>query len=78
MAEFHGNPYYNPEKCGLEIIEFIDNSKYEYTFDYTIIWRDIETGKYYEGSDSGCSCPTPFEDFRSLADMYEISPPHRG
>jgi len=77
MAEFNGNPYYHPEKCGLEIVEFIDNSKEEYTFDYTVIWRDIETGKYYRGSDSGCSCPIPFEDFHSLADMDEVSPPHR-
>jgi hypothetical protein len=72
MAKFNGNPYYYPEKCGLEIVEFIDNTIYDYTFDYTIIWRDIETGKYYTASDSGCSCPIPFEDVNSLNDMDEL------
>lgn len=73
MSEyFEGNIYYSPEKCGMELIDVVDNTKHECTFDYTIYLRHIETGKYYTASDSGCSCPTPFEDFRCIADLDEI------
>jgi len=74
MSDFHGNnPYYEPEKCGLELIGSYDKDNERYSFNILAVWKDIETGKYYKGEDSGCSCPTPFEEFDSLADMTEIS-----
>ena len=29
----------------------------------TAVWRDPATGQLYFADDSGCSCPSPFEEF---------------
>lgn len=63
------NPYYSPEKCGLILIDSYDRDNESYQFNLVGLWKDIATGGYYIGEDSGCSCPTPFEDFHSLADF---------
>ena len=72
MADFKGNPYYYPEKCGLTIVCSYDRDNEPWQFNIVCLWQDLETGKYYVGEDSGCSCPTPFEDFHSLGDMTEV------
>ena len=54
------NPYYDPEKCGLEIIETLDESGLCYEFNMLVVWKNKD-GKLYFMKDSGCSCPTPFE-----------------
>ena len=41
-------------------------------FDTVIILKDPNTGKYFAGHDSGCSCPIPFEDMQHLSDWTEI------
>lgn len=58
---YDSNLYYNPEDHGLEIVSSVDVGD-SYEFDMTVIFRDVETGALMIGSDSGCSCPTPFED----------------
>ena len=65
------NIYYNPEKCGLELVAVLD-ADLSWEFDMVLCLRDLETKKLYLASDSGCSCPTPFEDFRSLSDLTPI------
>lgn len=52
-------------------IAWIDTSG-GYDFDTVIILKDPDTGKYFAGHDSGCSCPTPFEDMNDLSDWTEI------
>lgn len=54
------DPYYNPEKFGLTKIAEMEWSEPCYSFDMTVAWLDAN-GKLYWGSDSGCSCPSPFE-----------------
>ncbi|MFA5152732.1 MAG: hypothetical protein WC554_09250 [Clostridia bacterium] len=74
-SEWYGyemNPYYNPEKCGLQLVYSYDRDDEPYQFNLVALWKHLATGKYYVGEDSGCSCPTPFEDFNSLADMTEV------
>lgn len=56
------NPYYNPELLGLEIVEMEDIGG-PYEFDMWIVWRRLSDGKLFCGNDSGCSCPTPFDDW---------------
>jgi hypothetical protein len=68
----YNNPYYNPEKCGLELVLSFDEPGLDYEFNTFLVWRDIESGNYYCASDSGCSCPTPFEDFGKLSDLTYI------
>jgi len=56
------NIFYNPEAFGLEVVAQIEYSSGSYEFDTRVIWRDKQ-GKLYTARDSGCSCPTPFEDY---------------
>lgn len=55
------NPYYNPENDGLEIIGEIDSDD-GYGFNKVVAWKHKQTGRIYYQTDSGCSCPSPFED----------------
>lgn len=57
------NPYYNPDKCGLELVADVDYSDGCYQFDIRVVWRHLETGRLLTMRDSGCSCPVPFEDY---------------
>ena len=55
------NPYYDPEKLGLRMISF-DACEGGYEFDVICFWSTGD-GRVYTAQDSGCSCPTPFEDY---------------
>lgn len=63
--------YYNPAGYGLTPIGEIDWSDGNYQFDLTVVWQDRE-GRFWRGDDSGCSCPTPFQD-TALVDLVELT-----
>lgn len=65
---FGNNIYYNPEKFNLEVMGEIEWSEPNYDFDMTVVWKS-KRGQYWVGSDSGCSCPSPFEDFKGVEDL---------
>jgi hypothetical protein len=69
---YDNNVYYNPEQCGLRLIGELEDANADYSFDTIIVVQDIASGRVYAGQDSGCSCPTPFEDVHSLGDLTEI------
>lgn len=50
--------------AGLTQVAEIDLSEPDYSFDLLGIWKD-ENGGYYLSTDSGCSCPTPWESHTS-------------
>lgn len=57
------NPYYAPEKLGLEMISFQEPGLcYEYN---TLCFWSTGDGRVFSASDSGCSCPTPFEKYEA-------------
>lgn len=56
------NIYYDPEKFGLKIVCEIEYSSGSYEFDKRVIFMRVCDGKLFTARDSGCSCPTPFED----------------
>lgn len=60
------NVYYDPAACGLELVAVLD-ADLSYEFDIMLAVKS-EDGVYL-AHDVGCSCPTPFEDVRSLGDM---------
>lgn len=64
---YDNNPYYNPEAHGLAKVDEVDLSEPCYSFDLLVVWAD-EKGLYL-GTDSGCSCPTPFESYDGRRDM---------
>lgn len=69
------NIYYNPEAFGLSVVAEIEYSSGEYEFDTRVVWKD-KAGKLWTARDSGCSCPTPFEDYHlgniSPVDLREL------
>lgn len=54
------NIYYDPDKFGLEIVAEADFAG-SYEFSMHVVFRKQDGSLWYV-HDSGCSCPTPFED----------------
>ena len=67
--KFNENPYYSPEKCGLEIFDNIDTAG-DYEFDMFVIWKKLDDGTLWWDTDSGCSCPSPFD---SMDDRHDLN-----
>jgi hypothetical protein len=64
------NPYYKPEAFGLTQVFSIDFSDGCYQFDLLVVWKDAD-GRLYYAEDSGCSCPSPFEN-DSMATLTRV------
>lgn len=56
----------------LNYVDSIDDAD-SYEFHTLQVVQCANTGRLFYGIDSGCSCPTPFEDFTSEADWTPIS-----
>lgn len=57
--------YSFPEHFGLKIVRSIDDPDACYDFEMVVVWKH-EDGRVFWASDSGCSCPSPFEWATSL------------
>lgn len=68
---YEENFYYHPEKYGLTPVGEVSWDDAAYQFDFTVVYHRKEDGKFLYASDSGCSCPSPFED-HELSDLEEI------
>lgn len=68
MGYYDDDLYYNPEKFGLRTVGDVEWRNESYEFDMTVVWYHEENQRFYWASDSGCSCPSPFEAFTSLED----------
>lgn len=62
------NVYYNPQDFGLEIVGEFEFSEPNWSFDTLVVWKE-KRGRYWIGTDSGCSCPSPFEDITDVNDL---------
>jgi hypothetical protein len=56
------NIYSAPEHFGMEVVGEVADEGACYSFNMVVVWREVETGKLFYDTDSGCSCPSPFED----------------
>lgn len=65
---YRDNVYYSPEKHNLTIVGDVELEEPNYSFYTLCIWKD-EKGKYYLATDSGCSCPAPFESYYDVKDL---------
>lgn len=65
------NVYYNPEKCNLTQIGMLSDPDASWSFNDLVVWQHVD-GRIFYATDSGCSCPTPFEDYNSLEDLTEV------
>jgi hypothetical protein len=68
---YENNPYYNPQDWGFTVVHEHDEGE-SFEFDIKILWVDSE-GRFWYAEDSGCSCPTPFEDVDSYDDLIRIT-----
>lgn len=66
------NIYYNPEDFGLETVGQMDWTEPNWDFDMLVVWKE-KRGRYWIGEDSGCSCPSPFEN---VTDINELDGPY--
>lgn len=66
------NPYYHPENRGLEIVAELELLGH-YEFDTTVVWRRLSDGALLWASDSGCSCPVPFEGYTDDGSLERLS-----
>jgi hypothetical protein len=62
MSDEKHNPHYHPEKLGIKEVLTIDENDQGYDFN-TLCFFAHKDGRIFSAQDSGCSCPTPFEDF---------------
>jgi len=56
---YYDNPMHNPQDYDVEVIGEVYLSEPDYSFDLLGVLRGKDG--YYLGTDSGCSCPSPWE-----------------
>jgi len=61
---YETNPYYQPEATGLKIIGTVEDPEACWTFKTLVVWTDGK--RLLWATDSGCSCPTPFDDVEPI------------
>jgi hypothetical protein len=64
--------YYSPEDHSLKLFGELDEPNLSYEFHMLVVWVSHD-GRLWYAEDSGCSCPSPFEDFHSVDDLIEIT-----
>lgn len=68
------NIYYAPEEFGLEVVSMIEDPG-SYEFNMFVVWKDKKGNLYYD-EDSGCSCPSPFENVQGVEQLTRIDKNH--
>lgn len=66
MGYYYGSG--SSETAHLEFVDCFEKEQANYSFNTFQIMFDPDTQSYHVGEDSGCSCPSPFGDFRTLSD----------
>ena len=64
--------YNQPEQFGLVPVGDLDDPESCYSFCDLVVWHHPETYTLYWAVDSGCSCPSPFEDFTNLKEATQV------
>jgi len=70
--KFNDNPYYEPEKCGLELFAVVDTGG-SYEFDIFAIWLKLDDNTLWWDTDCGCSCPSPFDNSDHGHDLKQVT-----
>jgi len=64
--------YYSPGEADLEIFETFDDPEAGYGFNMFVVWKHKD-GRLFYATDSGCSCPSPFEYYNKIEDLTAIT-----
>lgn len=77
MTEYDKNVFYATDKLGLTLVDSLDQPDLDYEFNTLIAIQHVESGRVFEAQSSGCSCPTPFEEYHfngpDDTDMCEVT-----
>lgn len=68
MGFYGPDVYSQPEHFGLKILSTVDWDDDSWQFDMTVIFQGPD-GTLYWADDSGCSCSSPFEGFKTLESL---------
>jgi len=71
MPNWEKNPYSKPQNVGLEIVGELDEGE-PYSFNMVVVWKN-KKGKLFYAADSGCSCPSPFEDYEGEETLTKLT-----
>ena len=66
------NLWHDPAKEGFEHVAVLEDESLWYEFDITLLLRDLHNGRLYLVQDNGCSCPSPFENYRGMGDLIPV------
>jgi len=66
--------YYDPAHFGYELVGMLDQDDLCYEFNMLGVWRRLSDGALFWAQDSGCSCPSPFEDYTDPSGSTWLSP----
>lgn len=66
--------YSSPERVGLEVVGEVSFDDDSYQFDLGVVWWHPERRVFFYAEDSGCSCPSPFEDYGDVEALGELLP----
>ena len=72
MASYDNNVYYHPDQWGLEVFGGLDEPNMSYEFNEIVVWKHTASGQLYWAQSSGCSCPSPFEEYNSLNELSTL------
>ncbi|WP_431941638.1 DUF7574 domain-containing protein [Nocardia grenadensis] len=61
--------YYDPDKFGLIKVGELTLEEPDYSFNIGLVLYHPDTQNFYYVEDSGCSCPSPFENFTSIESL---------
>lgn len=67
--EYFHNIYNKPERFGLELKASVDFGG-SWEFDIFALFQD-DDGCWFMAHDSGCSCPSPFEGYKSAESIHD-------
>jgi hypothetical protein len=65
------NVYYSPEEWGLSVVGELEDPNADYSFNTLCVWVH-ENGTVYWAQSSGCSCPSPFEEYENLDSLNPL------
>lgn len=72
--EWYSGTLASPASVGYELVEEIETDNEAYQFNLVGIFRKEEDGTLWYATDSGCSCPVPWEDVQvSALEPYDYS-----
>lgn len=64
--------YHSPKDHGLYVVVEVELAEADYSFNLLVVWKHKDTGDLYWATDSGCSCPSPFEDYGSIEQLDKL------